>query len=42
MDYPDNRINTLASDNENRMWFGTNNGHIGYIKNGKITHYGVK
>ena len=38
---PGNRVNTLASDNENRMWFGTNNGHIGYIKNGKITHYGA-
>ncbi len=38
---PDDRINTLAADNENRMWFGTNNGHIGYIQNGKITNYGI-
>jgi ligand-binding sensor domain-containing protein len=38
---PDDRINTLARDKENRMWFGTNNGHIGYIQNGKITNYGI-
>jgi len=38
---PDDRINTLAPDNENRMWFGTNDGHIGYIQNGKITNYGI-
>ena len=24
------------------MWFGTENGHIGYIQNGQITNYGVK
>ena len=39
---PDERINTLAEDNENRMWFGAENGHIGYIQNGQITNYGVK
>ena len=37
---PASRINTLSPDKENRMWFGTDSGHIGYILNGKIIYYG--
>ena len=33
---PDDRINCLKIDNRNRIWFGTQNGAVGYIFNDEI------
>jgi ligand-binding sensor domain-containing protein len=31
-------IKTMVKDNQDRLWYGTKNGDLGYIKNGKVTH----
>ncbi|WP_047549037.1 two-component regulator propeller domain-containing protein [Psychroserpens sp. Hel_I_66] len=33
-------IKQMVRDNKNRFWYATQNGHLGYLKNGKITHLG--
>ncbi len=33
-------IHDLVKDNENRLWYVTKNGHLGFIKKGKLTHLG--
>lgn len=34
-------IKDFVKDDENRLWYGTQNGHLGYIENGKVTDLGV-
>ncbi len=36
----DIEIKTLAKDNNDRLWYASQNGHMGYIKNNKVTHLG--
>lgn len=33
-------INDFVKDNKDRLWYSTQNGHLGYIEKGKITHLG--
>ena len=34
-------IKDLVKDNYNRLWYATQNGHIGYLKDNEITHLGL-
>lgn len=34
-------INTMVRDNQGRLWYATQNGHLGYIKNKMVTHLGA-
>ena len=34
-------IKDMVKDNHNRLWYTTQNGHIGYLKEGEITHLGL-
>ncbi len=33
-------IKDLVKDGENRLWYSTQNGHLGYIESDKVTHLG--
>ncbi len=33
-------IMDMVKDNENRLWYATKNGHLGYVFNDKVTHLG--
>lgn len=32
-------ITTMVKDNQGRLWYATQSGDLGYIKNGKVTHF---
>lgn len=34
-------IKDMVMDDNNRLWYGTQNGHLGYLQNDKITHLGA-
>ena len=37
----DLHLKDMVKDNQNRFWYTTQNGHVGYLKGNKITHLGL-